>query len=177
MKALSSPNAAQKRLRLTWQELAAAPLWNSRLLTVSEKSITCKFLIRLGVLCLSDVVDTSAWVATVSLDWQGSRMLQPHQYHALLVPVRQLIPAWEGHNSVKGVVPPLPMDQGLECTPISAALEAEHRDERRQPKEAFRRLILPPQDLNFIHTLPLVETVGGGPPQGDLVLRFGPMPF
>ena len=53
-------HVAQKGLGLTWQELAAASLWNSRLLTVSEKSITCKFLIRRGVLRLSDVVDTSA---------------------------------------------------------------------------------------------------------------------
>ena len=69
VKALSSLNAAQKGLGLEWQELAAPPLWNSRLLTVSEKSITCKFLIRRGILRLSDVVDTSAWVVTVSRDW------------------------------------------------------------------------------------------------------------
>ena len=113
VKALSSLNAAQKGLGLEWQELAAAPPWNSRLLTVSEKSITCKFLIRKGILRLSDVVDTSAWVAPVSRDWQGSRKLQPHQYQALLALVRRLIPAWEGHHSVQGVTPPLPMDQGL----------------------------------------------------------------
>ena len=127
-------------------------MWNSRLLIVSEKTITCKFLIRRGVLRLSDVVDTSAWVATVSRDQQGSRKLQAHQYHALLALVRQLMPAWEGHNLVQGVLPPLPMDQGLQCTPISAALAPERRDERRQPKEAFRRLIVPPQDLDFIHS-------------------------
>ena len=98
VKAPSSLNAAQKGLGLTWQELAAAPLWNSRLPTVSEKSITCKFLIRRGILRLSYVVDTSAWVDTVSRDWQGSRKLQPHQYQALLAVVRRLIPAWEGHH-------------------------------------------------------------------------------
>ena len=106
-------------------------------------------------LSLSDVVDTSAWVATVSRDWQGSRKLQAHQYQALLALARRLIPAWEGHNNVQGVVPPLPVDQGLQFTPISAALAAQRRADRRQPKEvwqAFRRLALPPQDLDFIHT-------------------------
>ena len=112
VKALSSLNAAQKGLGLEWQELAAAPLWNSRLLTVSEKSVTCKFLIRKGILRLSDVVDTSAWVAIVSRDWQGSRKLQPHQYQALLALVRRLIPAWEGHHSVQGLPPPSPWTRG-----------------------------------------------------------------
>ena len=155
MKALSSLNAAQKGLGLTWQELAASPLWNSRLLTVSEKSITCKFLIRRAILRLSDVIDTSAWVATVSRDWQGSRKLQPHRYQALLALVRRLIPAWEGHHSVQGLIPPLPMDQGLQLTPLSAALSAQRRADRRQPKEvwqAFRRLVLLPHDLDFTHT-------------------------
>ena len=47
------------------------------------------------------------------------------------------------------------MDQGLQFTPVSAALAAERRADRRQPKEvgqAFRRLILPPRDLDFINT-------------------------
>ena len=66
-------------------------------------------------------------MATVSRDWQGSRKLQPHRYQALLALVCRLIPAWEGHNSVQGVVPPLPMDQGLQFTPLSAALAAERR--------------------------------------------------
>ena len=47
------------------------------------------------------------------------------------------------------------MDQGLQFTPISAALATQRRADRRQPKEvwqAFRRLALPPQDLDFIHT-------------------------
>ena len=48
VKALPSLDAAQKGLGLTWQELAAAPLRNSRRLTVFEKSITCKFLIHHG---------------------------------------------------------------------------------------------------------------------------------
>ena len=90
VKALSSLNAVQKGLGLEWQELSAAPPWNSRLLTVSEKSVTCKVLIRKGILRLSDVVDTSAWVATVSRDWQGSRKLQPHQYQALLALVSRV---------------------------------------------------------------------------------------
>ena len=114
--------AAQKGLGLTWQELAAAPLWNSRLLTVSKKSITCKFLIRRGVSRLSDVVDTSAWVATVSRDWQGSRKLQPHQYQALLALVRRLIPAWEGHSPAQRVAPPPPHGPGFAVHPsISGA--------------------------------------------------------
>ena len=112
-------------------------------------------MIRKGILRLSNVVDTSAWVATVSRDWQGSRKLQPHQYQALLALVRRLIPAWEGHHSVQGVIPPLPMDQELQFTPISAALATQRRADGRQPKEvwqAFRRLALPLQDLDFIHT-------------------------
>ena len=63
-------------------------------------------------------------MATVSRNWLGSRKLQPHSYQALLALLRSLIPAWEGHNSVQGVVPPLPMDQGLQFTPLSAALAA-----------------------------------------------------
>ena len=56
---------------------------------------------------------------------------------------------------MQGVVSPLPMDQGLEFTHVSAALAAQRRADGRQPKgvwQAFRRLVLPPQDLDFIHT-------------------------
>ena len=109
VKASSSLHAVHKGLGLTWQELSAAPLWNSRLLTVSEKFITCKFLIWFWfdlVLRLSDVVHTNACVATVSRDWHGSGKLQPHHYQALMALVRRLIPAWEGHSSVHGSPPP-----------------------------------------------------------------------
>ena len=47
------------------------------------------------------------------------------------------------------------MDQGLQITPISEALAAQRRSDRRQAKEvwqAFRRLAHPLQDLDFIHT-------------------------
>ena len=46
------------------------------------------------------------------------------------------------------------MDQGLRFTPISAALAAQRRADRRQPKEvwqAAKRLCLPPADLDFIY--------------------------
>ena len=74
----------------------SAPLWNSRLFIVAEKSVTCKFLIHRNVLRVSDLVGSEAWTAKVPGQWQGSRKLQPHQYQALLAPVLRVIPAWEG---------------------------------------------------------------------------------
>ena len=76
---------------------------------------------------------------------------------------------------MQGVAPsPSPMDQGLQFTPLSAAPAAQRRADRQQPKEvlqAFRRLSLPPEDLDFIYT-GLWMKLSGGPPQGDLALRI-----
>ena len=46
------------------------------------------------------------------------------------------------------------MEQGLRFTPISAAIVAQHRADRRQPRQVwqvFRHLCLPPADLDFIY--------------------------
>ena len=75
VKALSALNSLHKGLGLPWQEVAAAPLWNNRLVTMSEKSMMCKYLIRRGVLWVSNLVDPASRQAVVPQCWKGARKL------------------------------------------------------------------------------------------------------
>ena len=61
VKALSDINKLRSGLSLSWEDVATAPLWNGRLFTLDNKTVTCRYLIGRSVLRVRDVVDPDTW--------------------------------------------------------------------------------------------------------------------
>ena len=77
VKALSDLTRLRSGLLLTWQEITAAPLWNSRLFTVDNKAITCRYLIPRCVLRVRDLIDSDTWSVRVLPEYRGVHKLKP----------------------------------------------------------------------------------------------------
>ena len=45
VKAVSDLNKLRSSVALTWQQIGRAPLWNSRVLTVGNQTVTCRHFI------------------------------------------------------------------------------------------------------------------------------------
>ena len=155
VKAVSELYKLRSGLSLEWNSIASAPLYNSRLLTVKNQTVTCRYFISRCVLRVRDLVDTDSWSHLLTAESRGHHKLRPSFWDKLSAILPALVRSWESHLLVSGLSEPHDMEGGLQLSPLSQGVACSLRADRRQDpatRRAFHRMRLPPQDLDFIHT-------------------------
>ena len=76
VKAVSELNKLRSGLSLEWNSIASAPLRNSRLLTVKNQMVTCRYFILRSVLRVRDLVDTGSSSHLLTTESRGHRKLR-----------------------------------------------------------------------------------------------------
>ena len=117
-KALSNLNCLKSGLSLSLQDISAAPLRNSRLLTAEDRTITCCYFINRSVLCVCDLLDSDYWTVLLQRSSCGPRKLRSDLWEKLRTVLRSLARAWESRLLVSGPSGLLNFEQGLRLSPL-----------------------------------------------------------
>ena len=79
VRALFELNKLRSGVSLRWQDISAAPLWNSGVFLSGSQTITCRYLIKQGVLRVRDLIDSAMWSILLTGRSQGPKKLRgPH---------------------------------------------------------------------------------------------------
>ena len=130
VKAFSGLNRLRSRLSLSWQEIASAPLWNSCLFTVGNKTVTCRYLICLSILRVRDLVDSGDWVVRLLPEHREVHRLRHAAWDKFFGVLRSLARAWESKLPVIGCRSPHNFERGLCFTPLSQGIVCALREDR-----------------------------------------------